>query len=279
MKRLQQAGLNPNLVYAGNTATMPSATASPAQQPQTSPIDTQAVMHAVQLVVQGMIEKDKIQANKEIQSESIKAQKQISSDTNETHLVTSMLDRSSRESIEASKISSQESMFEKQLQLDRDRYNESIREFNLTFEQRSYLENARLKLDQYLSSLNGKKIISETALLDQQRKLHDELDELTLLISRNKITVDMLDHGHKEIEAYLNSPGAYIDASRLYSMYKKYGIDASLDQCIDMAEYFNRIRWRERYQADWGRNYITAPFKEVADIISPITSILTKVPK
>lgn len=84
MERLAQAGLNPNLVYGNGGSVIQSAGGNAPNPPNTAPIDTQGVLQMVQTVVNGMLEKDKIQAEKEISEAKNTTTKEVTQMQNTT---------------------------------------------------------------------------------------------------------------------------------------------------------------------------------------------------
>lgn len=181
MARLREAGLNPNLVYANGGAVMQSAVGNAPNPPNTAPIDTQGVLQMVQTVVGAMLEKDKIQANKEMQSQSIKSQEEM----HEASI-------QSQEGMQEKSIQSQEGMQEKSIQSQEDIASanraENARQFNEGMKQRISEFNARINLDRLIGSYQIKKINSDVAV--NRIRMSIEQDQLSMSKAMHNVELD-----------------------------------------------------------------------------------------
>ena len=241
MQRLQQAGLNPNLVYASGNAVMPSATASPAQQPHSQPIDTAGILQSIQMAVQGMLEKDRIQA-----------QKEISLAQNETQLQGIQMSTSSQEKINTDRINSQEKLSKESGDLQKElahissdtqtyvanlnattqlvvnkmhdtttrdiasaNLNENKRQFNATlnenkrqFDINTEINRAKLANDTLLAKVQSDKILSETQLLDLKVDLEQQTHEAQVLATSTALQAQISASENEYLTNVLNVPYA-----------------------------------------------------------------------
>ena len=157
MARLRAAGLNPNLVYANGGAVIQSAVGNAPQPANTTPIDTQGVLQMVQTIVGAMLEKDKIQAQKDMQSEQINSSQKLQTEKLESDakLQTEKLEADSK--LQEEQIKSREKIEDANLK-------ENTRQFNETMKQRVNEFNVRINLDKLISSYQIKKINSDIEL-------------------------------------------------------------------------------------------------------------------
>ena len=181
MARLREAGLNPNLVYANGGAVMQSAVGNAPNPPNSAPIDTQGVLQMVQTVVGAMLEKDKIQANKEMQSEQLQSNKEIADAHNATQKdVTEMQNKTSERNVD------------EQIQSNKDiadeNRKENVRQFNETMKQRISEFNARINLDRLIGSYQIKKINSEVAV--NRIRMSIEQDQLSMSKAMHNVELD-----------------------------------------------------------------------------------------
>ena len=274
MARLRAAGLNPNLVYANGGAVIQSAVGNAPNPPNTAPIDTQGVLQMVQTIVGAMLEKDKIQANKEMQTQSIKSQEQM----HEASI-------QSQEGMQEKSIQSQEGMQEKSIQsqerIEFAKLSESARQADM----RNAIDRAHVAIDQYMAQIakyradtDAMESYSRKALNEQQYRFHESLDQLELSIKRGEIREYQIRNGIAEVENFLSRPGP-IDKRQLSVIYDKYDIPYT-DAQLDHIQYvFENMHQRLDYSSTYRNNrvgaYIEAfwdsMFKPVAVIGSNIT--------
>lgn len=169
MARLREAGLNPNLVYANGGAVMQSAVGNAPQPPHTSPIDTQGVLQMVQTIVGAMLEKDKIQASKDMQKEQIDSTQKLQTEKLEADSKLQEEQIKSREKIEDANLK------------------ENTRQFNETMKQRVNEFNARINLDKLISSYQIKKINSDIEL----NKIRSTIEQEQLNMARTMHSVQL----------------------------------------------------------------------------------------
>ena len=180
MARLRAAGLNPNLVYANGGAVIQSAVGNAPQPAHTTPIDTQGVLQMVQTIVGGMLEKDKIQANKEMQSEQIDANKDMQKEQIDSSqkLQTEKLEADAK--LQEEQIRSKEKIEDANLK-------ENTRQFNENMKQRVNEFNARINLDKLISSYQIKKINSDIEL----NKIRSTIEQEQLNMARTMHSVQL----------------------------------------------------------------------------------------
>ena len=181
MARLRAAGLNPNLVYANGGAVMQSAVGNAPNPPNTAPIDTQGVLQMVQTIVGGMLEKDKIQASKEMQSEQINSSQKLQTEKLESDakLQTEKLEADAK--LQEEQIKSKEKIEDANLK-------ENTRQFNEGMKQRISEFNARINLDRLIGSYQIKKINSDVAV--NRIRMSIEQDQLSMSKAMHKVELD-----------------------------------------------------------------------------------------
>jgi hypothetical protein len=180
MARLRAAGLNPNLVYANGGAVIQSAVGNAPQPAHTTPIDTQGVLQMVQTIVGAMLEKDKIQASKDMQKEQIDSTQKLQTEKLESDakLQTEKLEADSK--LQEEQIKSREKIEDANLK-------ENTRQFNETMKQRVNEFNARINLDKLISSYQIKKINSDIEL----NKIRSTIEQEQLNMARTMHSVQL----------------------------------------------------------------------------------------
>lgn len=285
MARLRAAGLNPNLVYANGGAVIQSAVGNAPNPPNTAPIDTQGVLQMVQTIVGAMLEKDKIQANKEMQTQSIKSQEQMHEASIRSQEGMQEKSIQSQEGMQEKSIQSQEGMQEKSIQsqerIEFAKLSESARQADM----RNAIDRAHVAIDQYMAQIakyradtDAMESYSRKALNEQQYRFHESLDQLELSIKRGEIREYQIRNGIAEVENFLSRPGP-IDKRQLSVIYDKYDIpytDAQLDHIQFVFENMHqRLDYSSAYRNNRVGAYIEAfwdsMFKPVAVIGSNIT--------
>lgn len=181
MARLREAGLNPNLVYANGGAVMQSAVGNAPNPPNTAPIDTQGVLRMVQTIVGAMLEKDKIQANKDMQKEQIDSTQKLQTEKLESdaNLQTEKLEADLK--LQEEQIKSREKIEDANLK-------ENTRQFNETMKQRVNEFNARINLDRLIGSYQIKKINSDVAV--NRIRMSIEQDQLSMSKAMHNVELD-----------------------------------------------------------------------------------------
>ena len=269
MARLREAGLNPNLVYANGGAVMQSAVGNAPNPPNTAPIDTQGVLQMVQTVVGAMLEKDKIQANKEMQEKSIQSQEGMQEKSIQ-----------SQEGMQEKSIQSQEGMQEKSIQsserIEFAKLSESARQADM----RNAIDRAHLAVDQFMSQIakyradtEAMESYSRKALNEQQYRLHESLDELTLSFERGQIRELQIRNGIAEIENFLSRPGP-IDKRQLAVLYDKYDIPYTQSQLDHIQYVFENMHQRLDYYSTYKNNRVGTWMEAFWDsMFKPIVSV------
>lgn len=240
MARLRAAGLNPNLVYANGGAVMQSAVGNAPQPAHTTPIDTQGVLQMVQTIVGGMLEKDKIQAQKDMQSEQITANKDL-----QTEKITADKDMQSTQigatkDLQTEQITANKEMQKTQInsteKIASENRAENARQFDLSFEQQKRVDAMRLSIDRSLAN-------SQIALHSSQI----EINRLSANLSRqlepflvDKAKLDSLSSqfsfSNEKLETFLSRPYE-ISVTDLENAYKDAGLSVpsafGLSQMVD----------------------------------------------
>lgn len=180
MARLREAGLNPNLVYANGGAVMQSAVGNAPNPPNTAPIDTQGVLQMVQTIVGAMLEKDKIQANKDMQKEQIDSTQNLQTEKLESDA------KLQTEKLEAD-LKLQEEQIKSREKIEDANLKENTRQFNETMKQRVNEFNARINLDKLISSYQIKKINSDIEL----NKIRSTIEQEQLNMARTMHSVQL----------------------------------------------------------------------------------------
>lgn len=284
MARLRAAGLNPNLVYAHGGAVMQSAVGNAPNPPNTAPIDTQGVLQMVQTIVGAMLEKDKIQANKEMQTQSIKSQEQMHEASIQSQEGMQEKSIQSQEGMQEKSIKSQEGMQEKSIQSQEGMQEKSIQsqeriEFAKLSESarqadmRNAIDRAHVVIDQFMAKVSRDRANadidesrSRKALNEQQYRLHESIDDLTIALESGKVREQQIRNGITEIQDFLSRPGA-VDKQKLAALYDKYGISYTPEQLDSIKNLFENIHSREGIEAFWSNNYLTPLLGEVSDAI------------
>lgn len=209
MSRLKDAGLNPNLVYANGGAVIQSAGGQPPAPPQTHPIDTQGVLQMVQTIVGAMLEKDRIEANKEMQTQSIKSQEQMH---------------------EAS-IESQQAMQDKSIKSQEDMQVKDLRTKS-TIAIQDRLENQRQfdeSLKQRISEFNDTHELNALLVKSQVAKNYSDID-----IDNQRVVIERAQYRMAARLSALKEQQGYDDfqaqrISNFFSRPMKYSVDVVFD--------------------------------------------------
>lgn len=289
--RLKEAGLNPNLVYANGGAVIQSAGGQPPAPPQSHPIDTQGVLQMVQTIVGAMLEKDKIQANKEMQSQQIQSNQDIAEARNTTDKqISEARNKSSERNVDVTTASNQSiaterNKTEKEMQKERIESNEKIEFAKLSesarqADMRNAIDRGHLVIDQFMASLAKQRTDADVEesrsrkfLNEQQYRLHESLDQLTIAVESGKIREQQIRNGITEIENFLSRPG-YIDTKQLGALYDKYGIAYNQSQLDEIKSVFDKLHHRMGIDATISDNYVTPFIGELSDaILKPLSAL------
>lgn len=247
MARLREAGLNPNLVYANGGAVMQSAVGNAPNPPNTAPIDTQGVLQMVQTIVGAMLEKDKIQANKDMQSEQIKSNEQIAEAHNTTQKdVTEMQTKSNERNVDVT-TSSNESIATERNETEKgiadDNRKENARQFDLSFEHQRIMDFARLSIDRSLANSTIALHASQIELNSLSAEMSRELQPYLIDKAKYEAVSLGINSGNAMLDSVL-SREIYISEDRLKQVYKDSGLSIPPDYAIrEIAAFHNRALW------------------------------------
>lgn len=280
MERLAQAGLNPNLVYGNGGSVIQSAGGNAPNPPNTTPIDTQGVLQMVQTIVGAMLEKDKIQASKEMQSESIKSQEHMHDASIQSQEGMQEKSIKSQEGMQEKSIQSQEGMQEKSIQSSERIAFANLSESARQADMRNAIDRAHVAVDRYMATIakyradtEAMESYSRKALNEQQYRLHESLDELTVAVERGKIREQQIRNGITEIQDFLSRPGS-IDTTQLAALYDKYGIVYNQSQLNEIKSVFDKLHHRMGIDATMSDNYVTPFVGELSNAILKPLSVL-----
>lgn len=280
MARLRAAGLNPNLVYANGGAVIQSAVGNAPQPAHTTPIDTQGVLQMVQTIVGGMLEKDKIQAQKEVTEMQTKSsERNVDVQTKSSERNVDVTTQSNKDIAEAHDTTQKEISKEQRESNERVEFaklSESARQADM----RNAIDRAHVVIDQFMASIakqradaDTEESRSRTVLNEQQYKLHESLDELTIAVERGKIREQQIRNGITEIQDFLSRPG-YIDTKQLGALYDKYGIAYNQSQLDEIKSVFDKLHHRMGIDATWSDNWVTPFVGELSNAILKPLSVL-----
>ena len=291
MARLREAGLNPNLVYANGGAVIQSAVGNAPQPAHTTPIDTQGVLQMVQTIVGAMLEKDKIQAQKDVTEMQTQSNEKVAEahDTTQKE-VTGMQTKSNERNVDVTtksneNIATERNKTEKEMNTERIESNEKIEFAKLSesarqADMRNAIDRAHLAVDQYMAQIakyradtEAMESYSRKALNEQQYRLHESLDELTLAFERGQIRELQIRNGIAEVQDFLSRPGP-IDKRQLSVIYDKYDIPYTDAQLNNIKFVFDNMHDRLNYTAHFKNNPIGAFVEAFWDsMFKPVASI------
>ena len=277
MARLREAGLNPNLVYAHGGAVMESAVGNAPQPPNSAPIDTQGVLQMVQTIVGAMLEKDKIQAQKEVTEMQTQSNEKVAEGHDTTQKeVTGMQTKSSERNVDVTtgsneKIATERNETEKGI-ADENR-KENIRQFNETMKQRISEFNARINLDRLIGSYQIKKINSEVAV--NRIRMSIEQDQLSMSKAMHNVELDSaLDSlNMQKLRSFMSVP-YHLESKDVYLFISnELGVsEFSKTKAEELAKMHNDIIDRRMKDADLSTMplsvYWDAVFGPVKDLVS-----------
>lgn len=259
MARLRAAGLNPNLVYANGGAVIQSAVGNAPNPPNTAPIDTQGVLQMVQTIVGAMLEKDKIQANKEMQSEQIQSNEKIAEDKNTTTKeVTEMQTTSSERNVDVQtqsneSIATERNKTEKGIS-DANRI-ENARQFDLSLAHQVSVDNARLAIDRILANSTIALQSSQVRLNNISAQLNESIQPYLVDKSKYEALSLAYSYGNDMLNQFLSLP-QYIGEGELGSVFDKAGLPRPAGyQLKTIADFHNKQfeLWKKVGEADYER--------------------------
>lgn len=244
MERLAQAGLNPNLVYGNGGSVIQSAGGNAPNPPNTAPIDTQGVLQMVQTVVNGMLEKDKIQAEKEISEAKNTTTKEVTQMQNTTSERNVDVTTQSNE-----KVATERNETEKEINKDRIQSNEKIasedraenaRQFDLSFAHQVSVDNARIAIDRSLANSTIALHSSQIRLNSLSAKLQEAIQPYLEDKAKYEALSLALTTGNQKLNSYLAQP-IELSISTLDQLCKDAGLSSlSVRQLQDIASYHDK---------------------------------------
>ena len=264
MARLREAGLNPNLVYANGGAVMQSAVGNAPNPPNTAPIDTQGVLQMVQTVVGAMLEKDKIQAQKDMQSEQIDSNEKISEAKNTTTKeVTEIQTKSNERNVD------------EQIQSNKDvadaNRKENARQFNETLKQRISEFNDTFGLSSLLTQSQVSKNYSDVQL----NQLRASIEQEQFSLSRELLTIqretDLDASQRQKLENFISKPYklSYAEVNHFFAV--ELGVQLGEDQIWQIVESHNNLVGATLVSNRLGNSWL---FGTIDKILGPIKAVL-----
>ena len=170
----------------------------------------------------------------------------------------------------------QEKSIQSQERIEFAKLSESARQADM----RNAIDRAHVVIDQFLANVakqradtEEKESYSRRVLNEQQYRLHESLDELTIAVERGKIREQQIRNGITEIQDFLSRPGA-IDKQKLGALYDKYGISYTQSQLDSIKNVFDNIHSRSSIDAFWSNNYLTSFIGELSDaVLKPLSAL------
>lgn len=264
MQRLSDAGLNPNLVYANGGTVIQSAGGQPPAPPQSHPLDTQGVLQMVQTIVGAMLEKDKIQANKEMHAEQIQSDKDIAEAHNTTQKEVTGMQTQSNE-----KISTERNETEKGI-ADENR-KENARQFNETLKQRISEFNDTFGLNSLLTQSQVFKNYSDAQL----NQLRASIEQEQFSLSRELLTIQRetaLDASQRQkLDNFISKPYklSYAEVNHFFAV--ELGVQLGEDQIWQIVESHNNLVGATLVSNRLGNSWL---FGTIDKILGPIKAVL-----
>lgn len=243
MERLAQAGLNPNLVYGNGGSVIQSAGGNAPNPPNTAPIDTQGVLQMVQTVVNGMLEKDKIQAEKEISEAKNTTTKEVTQMQNTTSERNVDVTTQSNE-----KVATERNETEKEINKDRIQSNEKIasenraenaRQFDLSFAHQVSVDNARIAIDRSLANSTIALHSSQIQLNNLSAQLQESIQPYLVNKAKYESLSLAFSYANDRLDRYLALP-QYIGVKELGDVFESAGLPRpDNDHLKDIADFHN----------------------------------------
>lgn len=259
MERLAQAGLNPNLVYGNGGSVIQSAGGNAPNPPNTAPIDTQGVLQMVQTVVNGMLEKDKIQAEKEISEAKNTTTKEVTQMQNTTSERNVDVTTQSNE-----KVATERNETEKEINKDRIQSNEKIasedraekvRQFDLSFAHQVSVDNARIAIDRSLANSTIALHSSQIRLNNLSANLQEAIQPYLVDKSKYEALSLAFSYGNDRLNQFLSLP-QYIGEGELGAVFDEAGLPRPAGYQLKMIADFHNQQfelWKKVGEADYER--------------------------
>lgn len=245
MERLAQAGLNPNLVYGNGGSVIQSAGGNAPNPPNTAPIDTQGVLQMVQTVVSGMLEKDRIQAQKEVTQMQNESNESIATERNKTQKeVTQMQNTTSERNVDVQtqsneNIANARNALEKSI-ADANR-SENARQFNETLKQRIVEYNMSYGLQKMLAESQAYKNYSEAKLSQLRTSIEKDQFDLTYGILQIQSKSNLDAYRRDSINGFLARPYKFSADDVTKFFHGELGIYITPDQAEKVASSHNNL--------------------------------------
>ena len=275
MARLREAGLNPNLVYANGGAVIQSAVGNAPQPAHTTPIDTQGVLQMVQTIVGAMLEKDKIQAQKDVTEMQTKSNEKVAEGHDTTQKeVTGMQTKSSERNVDVQTASNEaiadaRNALEKVI-ADANRA-ENSRQFNETLKQRIVEYNASYGLQKMLIESEAYKNYSEAQLSQLRTSIEKDQFDLTYGILQIQSKSNLDAYRRDSINSFLARPYKFSadDVTKFFRT--ELGIYITSDQANTLADSHNNmigaVSVSNRLDNSW-------TFSVLDKILGPVKAVL-----
>lgn len=245
MARLRAAGLNPNLVYANGGAVIQSAVGNAPNPPNSAPIDTQGVLQMVQTIVGAMLEKDKIQAQKDMQSEQIQSNEKIAEDKNTTTKeVTEMQNKSSERNVDVQTKSNQD------IAQARNALEKAIADANRSENARQFNENLKQRISEFNSSIGLQKILVDSQAFKnytdaQLTQLRSTIEEAQFSLTTDLLTVrrnTALDSYQRQmIDNFISRPYKFSESEVSDFFRTELGLSLTSDQVTRITDSHNNL--------------------------------------
>lgn len=227
MARLREAGLNPNLVYANGGAVIQSAVGNAPQPANTAPIDTQGVLQMVQTIVGAMLEKDKIQAQKDVTAMQTQSNEKVAEGHDTTQKEVTGMQTKSNENI-----ATERNTTEKEMNTDRINSTEKIadanrkenaRQFNLSFAHQVSVDNARIAIDRSLANSTIALHSSQIRVNELSAQLSESVQPYLVDKAKYESLSLAFSYGNDVLNQFLSLP-QYIGEGELGAVFDKAGL-------------------------------------------------------
>lgn len=259
MARLREAGLNPNLVYANGGAVIQSAVGNAPQPAHTTPIDTQGVLQMVQTIVGAMLEKDKIQAQKDVTEMQTKSNEKVAEGHDTTQKEVTGMQTKSNENI-----ATERNTTEKAMNTDRINSNEKVadanrkenaRQFDLSFAHQVSVDNARLAIDRSLANSTIALHSSQIRLNNLSANLQEAIQPYLVDKSKYEALSLAFSYGNDRLNQFLSLP-QYIGEGELGAVFDEAGLPRPAGYQLKMISDFHNQQfelWKKVGEADYER--------------------------
>ena len=259
MARLRAAGLNPNLVYANGGAVIQSAVGNAPQPAHTTPIDTQGVLQMVQTIVGGMLEKDKIQAQKDVTEMQTQSSEKIAEGHDTTQKEVTGIQTQSSEKIAEGHNTTQKEVTGMQTQSNEKiasaNRKENARQFDLSFEQQKRVDAMRLSIDRSLANSQIALHSSQIEINNLSANLSRQLQPFLVDKARLDALSSQFSLSNEKLETFLSRPYE-ISVTDLENAYKDAGLSVpSAFGLSQMVDYHNEAvrSWNQEVKTNTKR--------------------------